>query len=277
MVVKALRENSEPLYAKASHAVLSFIQAQKLKPGEKLPPEINLAELLGVSRSTIREGLRELELQRRIARIHGRGTIVAHSLPAVTGLATLESLESIGARQGWRCGTLNLRIDTVRLPKQAAEALGRPKGERATRVVFVKTHDEKPVWLAESWVPVSVLSLEEIRSRFRNTLFDLFGPALPEADYAYSTVSATAATTRDAKLLHISRRTPLVVLTEVFYHAPEKPLFYSRNMLIPGEIVLQIMRRPPIDRTSHSSGPVATKSRNELKNNDLEQRKSHVG
>jgi DNA-binding GntR family transcriptional regulator len=236
-----LRVDNEPLYAKASEAIAKYIEAQKLVAGDKLPPEHGLAEILGVSRSTIREGLRELELQRRITRIHGRGTIIEHSLPAITGLSTLESIESLAARQGWKCGTSNITIGTDRLKQKVAAALGRRENERATKIVLVKTHESRPIWLAETWVPRSLLTPETVRERLKNTIFDLFGSEPP--DYAFSTVSASAATAWEALLLKIPRRSPLVVLTEVFYHSPEKALLYARNALIPNKIELQIGRR----------------------------------
>jgi GntR family transcriptional regulator len=243
----AIRPKTEPLYARASEAVENIIDAQGLKPGDKLPPETRLAELLGVSRSTIREALRELERRGRISRVHGLGTIIAHAVPIVTGLSTLESLESIAARQGWKCGTSNVEIRMAALPTEVAAALGRRPRERVTWLGMVKTRDSQPIWQAETWIPSSTLTIDEVRERFQTSTFDLLRSSSPRADYASSKVSAAAATQNEAILLKIHRRSPLVILTEVFYEAPERALWYSRNALIPGGIELQIGRRPPPD------------------------------
>jgi GntR family transcriptional repressor for pyruvate dehydrogenase complex len=49
---------------------------KKLQPGDKLPSERELAETLGVSRSSIRDAIRSLELMGLVAPRQGAGTIV---------------------------------------------------------------------------------------------------------------------------------------------------------------------------------------------------------
>ena len=49
---------------------------KKLKPGDKLPSERELAELLGVSRGSIRDAIRSLELVGLVETRQGTGTIV---------------------------------------------------------------------------------------------------------------------------------------------------------------------------------------------------------
>ncbi len=49
---------------------------EKLKPGDKLPPERQLADMFGVSRSSIRDAIRALELSGLVEARQGMGTVV---------------------------------------------------------------------------------------------------------------------------------------------------------------------------------------------------------
>ncbi|WP_160725976.1 FadR/GntR family transcriptional regulator [Bacillus sp. USDA818B3_A] len=57
--------------------VKGFIQRGELKPGEQLPPERDLAQLLNVSRNTIRESYKVLSTLGLIEIKHGQGAFVA--------------------------------------------------------------------------------------------------------------------------------------------------------------------------------------------------------
>ena len=50
-----------PAYRKVADAITERILSRALREGERLPPETELARQLGVTRSTVREALRELE------------------------------------------------------------------------------------------------------------------------------------------------------------------------------------------------------------------------
>src|SRR5579862_8163728 len=51
----------EPAYRKVAAAIGSRILDRRLREGDRLPPETELARQFGVNRSTVREALRELE------------------------------------------------------------------------------------------------------------------------------------------------------------------------------------------------------------------------
>jgi GntR family transcriptional repressor for pyruvate dehydrogenase complex len=54
---------------------------EKLRPGDKLPAERELAEMLGVSRSSIRDAIRRLELMGLVEPRQGAGTVVREISP----------------------------------------------------------------------------------------------------------------------------------------------------------------------------------------------------
>jgi GntR family transcriptional repressor for pyruvate dehydrogenase complex len=62
--------------------VLSLISERRLKPGERLPPERELAGTMGVSRSSLREALRALSMLGVTDMRHGDGTYVTALEPA---------------------------------------------------------------------------------------------------------------------------------------------------------------------------------------------------
>ena len=66
-----------------------------LKPGDQIPPERELAATIGVSRTSVRDALRDLEMRGLIDRKPGRGTIIKAASDEFLGLALLGSPEDI--------------------------------------------------------------------------------------------------------------------------------------------------------------------------------------
>ena len=77
----------------------AYIRGGKLKPGDQLPPERELAERMQVSRPTIREALRIMQLQSLIVSRPGSGTFIAEGnaqslAQAVTQIALQDIFEA---------------------------------------------------------------------------------------------------------------------------------------------------------------------------------------
>lgn len=69
--------NSARLSHEVADHIMMLIQERRLKPGDKLPSEVQLTQLFGLSRPTIREAIRSL-VSRNVLKVeHGRGTFVA--------------------------------------------------------------------------------------------------------------------------------------------------------------------------------------------------------
>jgi GntR family transcriptional regulator len=116
----------------------------RARPGDRLPPEKELADGLGVSRGTLRLALERLESNGEIVRRQGSGTFVGRvALGAAfsEGLEVLESYASLAERQGKELAVRNVQIEQARTPGYVAEALGLRRGTRAPLITRTLSAD----------------------------------------------------------------------------------------------------------------------------------------
>ncbi len=65
-----------PKYKRLKNYVVGELTAGRLKPGDLLPSEPRLAEMLSVARSTVRQAMAELQYEGLVRRVQGTGTFV---------------------------------------------------------------------------------------------------------------------------------------------------------------------------------------------------------
>ena len=71
-----MTEKTAPATDQAVGAIMTLLTSGELGPGDRLPPERDLALHLGLSRSTVREAIRGLEMMRVLEVRHGEGVFV---------------------------------------------------------------------------------------------------------------------------------------------------------------------------------------------------------
>jgi len=91
--------SSQRIYQEVANQLRRSISEGKLRPGDKLPPERNLAQMFGVSRNTMREALRALELsgliELRLGSAGGAFVLPGSSNAVVNGMRDLYFLGAI--------------------------------------------------------------------------------------------------------------------------------------------------------------------------------------
>jgi GntR family transcriptional regulator len=71
------------IYVQVAEHIAARIEAGELKPGQRLPPERDIADQYGVAYSTMRKSMEILRERGLIMTMHGRGTFVNDpALPA---------------------------------------------------------------------------------------------------------------------------------------------------------------------------------------------------
>ena len=122
-----MAEKSEKAYEKVIEHIKSEIWQGTLKQGERLPPERELAESLGVSRNSVREAIRTLTLLGFVSSTQGAGNFVTCDIEqnlreSLRMMMLLGETNYLQISQ-LRCGleSENARLAATRiLPRQAA-------------------------------------------------------------------------------------------------------------------------------------------------------------
>src|SRR5215217_9511979 len=143
-MLKLARAERKTLTEIAEHELRQAIARGTFRPGTQLPTEAELCQLLGVSRTVVREALRVLEEDGLVARRHGVGTFV-RNLPIIKNLnfnfGITEMIESAGLKPG----TSNLAIKKETADKVKAEQLHVELGTPLMTIERVRTADGRPV------------------------------------------------------------------------------------------------------------------------------------
>ena len=69
------------LSERIAHSLLNLIKEKQLRPGDRLPPERELAAMMKVSRPSLREALRALQIMNIIDNRQGSGTYITSLEP----------------------------------------------------------------------------------------------------------------------------------------------------------------------------------------------------
>jgi GntR family transcriptional regulator len=200
-------------------------------PGERVGAEREIAERLGVSRSTIRAALADLERSGVIRRTRGRGGgIFVAERKVERDLTSLAGLPAYLRRQGFESDARVLSTATIEADAETAAALGLPEGELVLEVVRVRLADREPISLERALFPAE---------RFPGLLDRSLGGSLYElleTHYALAPgeaeerIEVVAAGTAEAKLLGIRRGAPLLAVARTAWDTGGRAFEHSHDL-----------------------------------------------
>jgi DNA-binding GntR family transcriptional regulator len=235
----------------AEEALRNWLAPGRHRSGDRLPPEHELASMLGVSRGTLRTALERLEATGEIVRRQGSGTFVGHvARPGGfrEGLERLESYSSLARRRGVELGARDVVIEHVPLDELIAQHLGEEPGTPVTRISRVVLADGEPFALMVDTLHPGVPTPSEARLRRAMERGDmvldvLLGEGVPVA-YSSTTIEARLLSARqpEAKALGVRRATAVLDLEEVYHATSGDVTHHSRDLFAPDGLDLRVVR-----------------------------------
>ncbi|HKV85477.1 MAG TPA: GntR family transcriptional regulator [Ktedonobacterales bacterium] len=232
-------EDSGPLYRRVTALLLREIEQGRLPPGALIPPEVELARRLGVSRHTMRAGIEALVREGRLERRRGHGTIVRQP-PVQQSLARFYSVAGEMRRRGTALETRVLRRGRLTpghaLAAAACINLALDDPRAIGYLMRLRLMDGAPLLLEWITFPVALdegLSREPVPGapdRAVQPFYDSLNRAGVHVTRATEAIHAVACSRPDARLLACPTGAPLLRVERVGY-AGDRPVEWRRALI----------------------------------------------
>jgi GntR family transcriptional regulator len=220
-------------YKEARDQIVDFITSERLAPGARLPTERQLAETFSVSRPTLRQALRLLELERLIQRRQGSGTYVAE--PRVTiDVRMLVSLSREILASGMQPGARVVTSELIPASRDLAEQFEVPTQTPILHFERLRYADTQIVAVEQSWFPASIapdLAAFDLEHRsIYDLLEQVYGIRLVRANQEFE---ASLADKRTAALLECEEGSPLMVVRRLSFDTNGRPVEAAVDRFLP--------------------------------------------
>lgn len=202
----------QPLYDQLVDILREKI-ANELKPNDRLPSERELTERYGLSRTTVRLALQELEHLGLVYRRHGKGTFVAAQGAQSTNLSQTYSFTDQMRRMGREPKTSMLSFEVIEANKYISMRMNLHIGDKVIKMKRLRSADGIPMMLERTYLPMRNFMALRREDLDHAALYEVIeGIYHEKIKVAEEEFFASIANADDAKVLGISEGDPVLDL-----------------------------------------------------------------
>ena len=214
----AVRERMEtqhgPLGERLRNALTAVLDSGGIGPGESLPSEREMAEALAVSRSTLRQGLKDLAQMGIVATRPGAGTVVVGRIPKA--LSRLSGFTEDMRLRGLEPSSRVLECSIGRVGADAAFRTGLPLGSPILTLVRLRLAGGEPIAYERAVVPVETVGADYDGS---GSLYDRMDARHARPQRVLQSLTATEANDELAAHLGIRPGAAVLEISQLGYGA----------------------------------------------------------
>lgn len=220
-------KGKQPLYDKLAEILKEQIETE-LEPNNMLPSERELSHKYGLSRTTVRLTLQELEKIGYIYRQHGKGTFVSNLRSQATNLGESYSFTDHMKALGKEPKTVILEFVVKEANKYFAENLGIKAGDKLIKIKRLRLADGRPMMLERSYLPYCKFMSLARADLEKKALYKIFSEDCHETiKMADEEFYASIVSEEDAKLLQVQADAPVLQLLRTTYNVDNKVIEYT--------------------------------------------------
>ncbi len=220
-------ESHIPYYMQLIDILKEKVQLGIWTAGDQIPGEQDLCDQYAVSRTVVRQALRELELDGVLNRRKGKGTFI--SLPKINeGLVQkLTGFYQDMVERGLKPSTKVLHRNISPATETVARFLGITPGDKVIDLFRLRSVNEEPIQLVTSYFPYEIcpaLATVDLTNRSLYEYMEKECGVFIAKGVRY--VEAVLANETEAALLGIERGAPLLMLDSISYSGNGQPVEY---------------------------------------------------
>jgi DNA-binding GntR family transcriptional regulator len=207
-----------PYYIQLIEILKEKIQLGKWVAGDQIPGEQDLCELYGVSRTVVRQALRELELDGVITRRKGKGTFIAPPKISEGLVQKLTGFYQDMIERGLKPTTKVLHRNVSPASEKVAHFLDIAPGHNVIDLLRLRSVNDEPIQLVTSYIPLEIcpsLATVDLTNRSLYEFMENECGIFIAKGRRY--LEAVLANETEAALLGIERGAPLLMLDSVSY------------------------------------------------------------
>ena len=225
MILQIDHTSKVPLHVQVEELLRNLILSQKSAPGTMLPKEIELANQLGISRSTVRQATNKLENEGLLKRKKGVGTTIASEKKLSTGLDHWYSFTKEMKERGVDVRNLFIKTDFVPADEKLSQFFKIELGRPVLRLSKLKGTGNEPIVFFESYFhPRIGISKEDYFSIPLYTMLETkYGVKVVNSD---ENITAMLAGRLGSKL-KVSPEAPILFRERFVYDPGERPIEYN--------------------------------------------------
>jgi len=246
-MIKPVRISSKTLTEVAEQELRKAILSGEYPPGGQLPSEAELIEMLGVSRTTVREALRSLEEGGIVLRRHGVGTFVLER-PIINNFSMNYGITEMIRMANMTPGTSELNIFEKGAVEEVATQLDIEPGTKVKIIERVRTANNKPVVYSLDYLPMTIFDGKDILPDLLTnlSLYDLLQLEYNiSIEYGVARISPILANQKIADKLAQRKNSILLFISQTDYLSNDKPILYTHEYNIPNAFKYRFLRRKP--------------------------------
>ncbi|WP_157075947.1 GntR family transcriptional regulator [Neobacillus fumarioli] len=223
-------DDTTPFYKQLKEKILNDIETGKLKHGDKLPSERELAEQFGISRMTARHTLSILEREGVVERRVGAGTFLKNNKIQMDFI-TFNSFTRNMLNKGLTPSTQVLSIRKINAKPVLANQLKLPVGEEMVVIKRLRLVNDLPISIEESFLQDQLVPNIENFIKDNVSLYQIL-----ENEYGIVLVKAkehmqvTFSEEGDSKLLKIRTESPCIFQEAVAFDRNDREIEFSTSL-----------------------------------------------